>query len=540
MTSDNDALLIHLSDLHFCQPPDRDPGPQLRDHLCAAIAHVVGGRRRGVGIAITGDLVDSSDVAQAHLVEQLGTFLERLRTIAPTAPIVLLPGNHDRRRSGIFSPWSTEAVDHLREVARDIDQVFVFGARMNERLAVEVPQLSAVLGANVVAYDSTHTLAGHFSAGGYFRSEDLLALRGIVASREPVILLLHHHLVPTPVTDVEMVDGSKSSWFGRQVVGRVLPWLVTFGNREELFMTALGAGTALTLLHSLGSATLVLHGHKHYPTARLLRATQERDGDVLLASAGSAGLSEPYRAAGPNDRTSLWPSFNAIRFEGGSLAVDTIFFSPRRYEHRELEFLRQPLVRARQNGTSWESTELVRPASFPTTVVRDEATFSLSGIGEVWDFECTRAVDVDRGSAARPYEEAVEALPRSMVFGDRVALHGKQYFVTIDRGATTYRAQAAICRTVSEARRQYVGDDFSPFEWVGLLVRRGAATARLVLRGLPNASAAFGTVTDLSTGQQRPAKLEPVADGLELRVDGCAARRLLRIHWPLEVSPVRA
>src|SRR5256885_1133607 len=108
-----------------------------------------------------------------------------------------------------------------------------------------------------------------------------------------------------------VVDTSHVPWLQQMFVGRLLPWLVSFADREELFMTALGAGTTLTLLNALGSPTLVLHGHKHYPTARLLRATQAGDGDVLVASAGSAGVLEHYHALGPIERTFLWASFNA-------------------------------------------------------------------------------------------------------------------------------------------------------------------------------------------------------------------------------------
>lgn len=97
-----------------------------------------------------------------------------------------------------------------------------------------------------------------------------------------------------------------------------------------------------------------------------------------------------------------------------------------------------------------------------------------------------------------------------------------------------YRGRNALCRTVAEAMRQYPKDEFSPFEWVGLAVRRGARRARLVLEGLPDAAdVAFGTVTDLHTGRQSPRPLTPIDGGVALEVDACPARRLLRIHWRL-------
>ena len=56
----------------------------------------------------------------------------------------------------------------------------------------------------------------------------------------------------------------------RWSVEHLLPTLIANADREEMTMTALGAGTALSTLHALNRAVLVLHGHKHYATARML------------------------------------------------------------------------------------------------------------------------------------------------------------------------------------------------------------------------------------------------------------------------------
>jgi hypothetical protein len=46
----------------------------------------------------------------------------------------------------------------------------------------------------------------------------------------------------------------------------------------------------------------------------------------------------------------------------------------------------------------------------------------------------------------------------------------------------------------------------------------------------------FASVTDLTTGRERPARIE-LADGRwSVTVQRCAPRTLLRIYWPLEAS----
>jgi hypothetical protein len=66
--------------------------------------------------------------------------------------------------------------------------------------------------------------------------------------------MLHHHLVPTPLTDLHSIAYPSSTRLVRIGLERVLPWLVAHADREELTMTALGAGTAISTLHSLGLA----------------------------------------------------------------------------------------------------------------------------------------------------------------------------------------------------------------------------------------------------------------------------------------------
>jgi hydrogenase expression/formation protein HypC len=128
-------------------------------------------------------------------------------------------------------------------------------------LAELVPADFHGLGAHVIAYDSTFLPTGLVSAGGMIRQEDLLQVMAPLPAEEPplpLLLLMHHHLIPTPLTDLSPIDSRAMPWLGRWFVSGALPWLVSNADREEMTMTALGAGTALSTLHALRRATLVL------------------------------------------------------------------------------------------------------------------------------------------------------------------------------------------------------------------------------------------------------------------------------------------
>lgn len=529
------ALLLHLSDLHLCQPAESAPPATLRSGLLEAVEQVAAGTER-VALAVTGDLIDSSKTEGDVAVATLKSLVGDLRGRGGGAPLALLPGNHDRRRAGVVGPWSDALVSRLSEALTEGGAELLAASEL-QPLAHAVDELSTKLGAKVVAYDSTHALGGKFSAGGLFRSEDLLAHTGLVDSAEPVVLLMHHHLVPTPVTDESKVDVAKASWWQRWLVRSVLPRMVTFADREELFMTALSAGTALTLLHTLGSPVIALHGHKHYPTARLLRGLQEGEGDVLLAAAGSAGLREPYRGGGPGG-AHLRPSFNAVWFEGERVRIETVFFSAKGAK----DLVRQTIADVVRSGARWNAAT-ARAATFEslgTSAVtdRDSAVFTVTACKDdptVWDYTCVRRVDSPNQI---DYEERIEPVPGAMFSGDAVETTSAGSFVHIESGAdVTYLATRALCRTVEASLARYGQTDFSPYEWVWLHVRGGTKLARLELSGLDSAKNAFASVTDLHTGREHPCRItRGEGDSLLVEVHDCPAKRLLRIYWPLDVA----
>lgn len=277
------ALVFQLSDLHLLASPVEQEA--IFDELVATMRELAAGASEPVGLlAITGDVFDSSTVdatMAAHRFKMLHK--EMCRSLGGDVPTVIIPGNHDRRRNGLFGPHREELFQTLRVVLGD--RAWVHGCS-TPFLCELIPSDYHKLPFFVLAYDSTYLPSGMLSAGGALRQEDLLeaaAQMGEENPDRPVMVLIHHHLVPTPITDLGPVPlDEKSGRLLRWGVQKALPALVSNADREELTMTAMGAGTALSTLHTLGRAVLVLHGHKHYATARLLEGITVGQGDVLI------------------------------------------------------------------------------------------------------------------------------------------------------------------------------------------------------------------------------------------------------------------
>jgi len=538
--SNRKNLLLHLSDVHLFK--DGNPIPPCWDNLCDAIRQIRAETHGRVALVISGDVIDTPTIDPAEIARVTRVAIERVQRAMqngedPPGPIAILPGNHDRRESGIQEPWTDAALDAIRSGVCELSDVVVAAASRGQRYAAELESLSKALGASVVAYDSTHTYSGMFSAGGFVRTDDLLSIRSISKANEPVIIVLHHHLMPTPVMDLSMIHTDKAGLLARMAVNRILPKLISFADREELFMTAVGAGSLISSMHALQSAVLVLHGHKHYPTARLLTGTTQQTGDIIVASAGSAGVAEPYHVA--EAQAKMWPSFNAIWMNGHHVDIETVYFAP----GGSNSLYRQPLVSAeRHKGMRWSPKPVPTSTTGAARIELDEARFVIDSQGQMWNFECTRTIRSLASSDS--WREPVAVSPGGIVEGEHVGEHviGTRRFPTIKVGigSTTYRARAALCGTCAEARKRY-GEDESPFEWVGLTVRKASKQVRLIVEGLPEhaRSAAFATVTDLHTGERRPIgapelSIDPATGTVTVDLRDCSARRFLQVLWPLE------
>jgi 3',5'-cyclic AMP phosphodiesterase CpdA len=535
------GLILHLSDLHLLFNPTEQES--IFDGLVQALRDVRNRWHRPVDLlAITGDVFDSSaSEPKLATTRFLELFAGIGRALGAEPPTVILPGNHDRRRGGLFGPHDERLFQALKDALGK--RAWVHGCT--------TPFLSAVLPRElhrqplwVVAYDSTYLPHGFLSAGGALRQEDLLSAAAQIAGAgddDPVLFLLHHHLVPTPITDLGLieVEENTSRWL-RWGIERALPKLVANADREELTMTALGAGTALSTLHTLGRAVLVLHGHKHYATSRLLDGTVAGHGDVLIVSAGSCGTAQRWSGGETQNAARLWPSFNVISWNGPDLEIDTVSF-PWKGGAGALSV--SPLVRAQRQGAAWkiDRRPLVPETKGPPDLQQNRSSIRLFEAAEQnagrWDYSCERRVSTN-GNLVR-YVETVDGAPggRCVIepFGAELPLPGDVH-LDVD-GVTRYRVEGAVFRSFVAARAAQ-GHRASAFAQVSLMNRYAAAHAELELIGLgERIGAAFASATDLGTGLERPLTLKRGAneDAVVARLEDCPARTLLRIYWPLEL-----
>lgn len=522
--------LAHLSDLHF----GSQPAAQAR--IFDGLVRTLAGRTVDL-LVFTGDLFDTSEPG-GDLVEAFARLYQRLEAaLGRPTPALFLPGNHDRRGDGVFAPWRDELFARLRERFRDRPELRVLGGQtpfLAER--VTPPGLPC----DLVAYDSTWLPEGFVSAGGVLRQEDLLEVGAELASGDPdrpLLFLLHHHLIPTPVTDVARIETQGRPLLQRLLVGELLPRLVANGDREELTMTALGAGSALTTLQALGRAVLVLHGHKHYATARHL-AGLGPDADLLVASAGSAGLTQGWNTGEFEEAPRLWPSFNLVELDGPELRVTAHAWSPRDPERRSAP---RVLAHVRREGTRWRPVAPAQVEAFEPVLLENAAHYALTPsqarLGRL-DLTARRELRSAPSAWLDAYWEVVEGAPGAVLRDERVGdEHGRDRpcpaRVKVHKdGVSTWRVEGALFASLAETRA--ADRATQAYEGVSLLNRARAAQARLSVELGPVKTRPFATVTDLTTGRARPWPLTLDGGVATVRHDACPARTLLRISWPLD------
>lgn len=543
--------ILHLSDLHL------DVEGRSDGRARALFAGLRAGRPWTLDlVVVTGDVLDSAAVPEESALRAVRTWRQQLdEALGVKVPLVLLPGNHDRRKIGIFGPQRDSLFRAIKEGLSEPD-VWVAGCALPQ-LAEKMPEgLTRPLPFDLCTYDTTFLGMGKLSAGGTLRAEDMLQLASWLdpcekpGSEAPLVLLMHHHLIPTPVTDTSAAGGDDLGALPRFLLHKVAPWLIAHGDREELFMTALGSGSALSLLHAMKRPVVILHGHKHCPAARLLRSPEDGSGDVLLVSAGSAGLAERWSTEGADeDRPMrLWPSYNLITYADRSLHVDTVAFEPepaRAELDGKTEIVSRPLVTATQRGARWRITpQPARPAILQGTLwAVTRAHYHLkesAATPERWDLECEQEVRPEPGSPSpRPYSESIYLLR-----GAALEHPSSAPAPTNDMpGLVRWRVTGGLCRSVDESHR-VIGPD-EAFAHIALIVRHTSLAAELTLTVPAGIELQpFGSAMDLTTGQLRPVPLSRNGQSFTLRHPSCPARTLLRIHWPLparqqeDIAPV--
>lgn len=537
--------ILHLSDLHLDAKSD-----SASERARALFSALRAGQPWDLNLVIvTGDILDSAAVDAESALFVVRSFCQELReALAAEIPLVLIPGNHDRRNVGVFGPQRAEIFRALKEGLAG-PGIWVSGCALPQLAEKAPPELTAALPFDLCTYDSTFLGMGKMSAGGTLRAEDLLQLASWLQPAEaggnetPLVLLMHHHLVPTPVTDTTAAGGVGTAPFLQFLLHSVAPRFIAHADREELFMTALGSGSALSLLHALKRPVLALHGHKHCPTVRLLRSPEQGSGDVLLVGAGSAGLAERWSTEGADeDRPmTLWPSYNLVSYSEGTLSVQTVAFDPKAgltAAHGKVMSVTRPLVLARQDGTQWQLTGLPERAADLEgpywAVTRAHYTLQESiGAPERWDLDCEQEVIADPGvPSPRPYRDPILLRPGASLAPNE-GLTG--HWIPLP-GHVRWQILGGLCRSANEARR-VIGPE-EAFAHIELINRHTSRLAELSLT-VPDGIdlAPFGSVMDLTSGQLRPALLSRSGNRWTLCLTDCPARTLLRIHWPLPESP---
>jgi 3',5'-cyclic AMP phosphodiesterase CpdA len=488
-------------------------------------------------VVVSGDLFDTGSLDPGRAAAEMQALLRCIdHALGRPTPTLIVPGNHDRRRLGLFGPHQGAIFSALRETLPK--HVFVHGCE-TPLLARLVPQAHHGQPFLLAAYDSTFLPSGYLSAGGIVRREDLLQLASQTADADPalpLVFVLHHHLVPTPLTDLGPIETHRLPALAHVALHRVLPVLVAHADREELTMTALGSGSALSMLHAMGRAVLVLHGHKHVATARKLERVREGDGDVLLASAGSAGTAQRWTATAVPDAARLWPSFNVLELTPEALAIETVSFGYKGRSRAAVAY--RPLVWAAREGAEWRVAPVPGPraGTVGPELLFDEMVVTLApaSTGARWNASMRRHFEQAGTRSVRRYVESVEGAPGAKWMVDGVARDLPARLELAPGVPSTLELRAAYLRNFTEGRRVR-GEACSPFEWIGLMNRYRSVKARLVVRGLPKelARSAFGSVVDLGTGEERPARVVVDDDQVTLEVQRCPARTFLRVHFAL-------
>jgi 3',5'-cyclic AMP phosphodiesterase CpdA len=536
--------IVHLSDLHLGAFDTQDA--TVVEPLLDALGEVHE-REALDAFVCTGDLFETSSVTVAEAVRTYRSLVARLRDrLGRSLPLVFLPGNHDRRARGLIGPHNSALFKALAGASDD--RTLIAGCATPFLAEVVDPALHGLRWL-VASFDSSYLPTGWISAGGILRQDDLLMLADRIndaPSDVPLLLLTHHHIVPTPLTDLSRVDVNTQSVVWKWAARNVLARLLSNADHEEMMMTALGAGTALSTLHAYGRPVVVLHGHKHFPVARALAGPHVGHGDVLLLSAGSAGTSLSWNESDLPDIARLWPSFNVLTIEEEArmLGVDVVAFKPESPGDTRRRSTRRPLLRARAEGSRWRVTpvhgdpiavgsrmrSLEATAKIEPNAVRGGTRADLQ-----WTLRAERADATDEHTYVIVEDRVEGAVIEDLSVGETMV--GRRELpakieVPTDGTRVTYRMVGGLCLTRTEAT--IVRGELSAFEDVALLNRYESDRTELRVLGLGEDVRAFGSVLDLTTGHERPVPVVRADDGaVLLALSPCPTRTLLQIRWPL-------
>jgi Icc protein len=241
--------LAHLSDLHFggSQTTPERVQAIVRALLIADVDHVV----------VTGDVTDGG---RAH---DLAAFHRTFAPLLELGRLTVVPGNHDR-------------------LGDDAGASIMSGKRVD---TIQIPGAFLIRVDSTGSHNRTSVLAGHGDVCERVLGEISAALEQAPAG-VLVAMLLHHHPVFLPEeTFLERL----SSTFN-------LPFAAELTLGDEI------------LRRALGRCDLILHGHRHIPSARILAPAGPRPLRIYNAGCTTArgGMNVFSHAAGVLDSEPRW------------------------------------------------------------------------------------------------------------------------------------------------------------------------------------------------------------------------------------------
>ena len=266
------VIIAHLSDLHF--------GENESDAVWDGLVNYINDTLKPHLILITGDVVNSPE---ADLFKRAKQQLDRLR---PRSRINeryrLCPGNHDRFILGnsagktprLLRWFGIKSTNLTRPVRGELENHFKGGLVLAPDLPFDVELSSNVNGGTnknswkirVLGCDSSDE--DTYFAQGMMTVDSIGKLRTSAledTTKDLVILLVHHHLMPVSALEREQ------------------PSLTSLANVTGM----LNAGTALNML-ATAQVNLVLHGHEHYPQSSKCHTYEAANDGVVVIGAGSA------------------------------------------------------------------------------------------------------------------------------------------------------------------------------------------------------------------------------------------------------------
>ncbi|MEW6211198.1 MAG: metallophosphoesterase [Acidobacteriota bacterium] len=264
-----EKIIAHISDLHLSTT-----GAWKTFELAAAD---IAAFKPSI-IVVTGDLVDNpveSDLSKVKV--RLEKLCEDCSIEDPTRNLIVIPGNHDYRWSGLFGEKSIEnsAFNH------------VFRNWERPRLInIEGRHLTFFCMDSNATKDPRISLAhGRVGESGYARlSADYLKMQEDhpeIFAESFKIALLHHHPLPIADTEIDSITD------------------------KDVFLSLEDAGTFMREVVEK-RIDLILHGHKHYPFFSRIKFVTAAYGEREVTVIGAGSASKPGKHGN---------GFNLIRFK---------------------------------------------------------------------------------------------------------------------------------------------------------------------------------------------------------------------------------